>query len=222
MAIGFVVQTELPQSNEVTPAMQLTVISYCMLGLISLASIAVFFLVSIEKRRAKRELRLGAKRSFQQRWKSLGAGQAGAESGAEPAGLSSTAGLSASAAELGAAKAAQEPQPTSREAAFAAAQPSEHFAGGAQRAARAPRASPHTPCPQGLAGRRPLRPLQGWPRTISKTAPGAATAGGPTCGGGGSTSRPCLRHGPRLAWLRRPPRGRPAGARAQAGCGASG
>ena len=68
MAIGFVVQTELPQSNEVTPAMQLTVISYCMLGLISLASIAVFFLVSIEKRRAKRELRLGAKRSFQQRW----------------------------------------------------------------------------------------------------------------------------------------------------------
>jgi hypothetical protein len=154
MAIGFVVQTALPQSNAVTPAMQLTVISYCMLALISLASIAVFYLVSIEKRRAKRELRLGAKRSFQQRRKILG-------TSGEPAGLSSAAGLSASAAELGAAKDAQGLQPSGREAAFAAPLPSEHFAGGAQRAVRAgsgpPSAPPSCPYPKGRAGPPHLR-----------------------------------------------------------------
>ncbi|KAL4421658.1 hypothetical protein ABPG77_001199 [Micractinium sp. CCAP 211/92] len=70
-ALQFVLSTALPSSSTVVPTQQLIIVSYCILALIGVSSIGVFWMVGLHRQQERqRRLKL-AKRAFSSRWQSV-------------------------------------------------------------------------------------------------------------------------------------------------------
>ncbi|GAB4813010.1 hypothetical protein N2152v2_000056, partial [Parachlorella kessleri] len=91
-AIQFVISGVLPSSSTVVPTQQLVIVSYAVLAIIGIMSIAVYFIITADRQRAKRERSRRASRAFTQRWTTFvgGVGSASA-AGVDAAAAAATA-----------------------------------------------------------------------------------------------------------------------------------
>ncbi|KAL4421264.1 hypothetical protein ABPG75_010555 [Micractinium tetrahymenae] len=70
-ALQFVLSSDLPSSSTVVPTQQLIIVSYCILALIGVSSIGVFWMVGLHRQQERQRRLKRAQRAFSSRWQSV-------------------------------------------------------------------------------------------------------------------------------------------------------